>query len=374
MGEVWQAVDLRLERRVAVKVVLVNRAGEQMDQEALARFRREGKAAARLKSSQIASVYDAGDDQGRPFLVMELLEGPDLAALLKKHPGGLPIERVLEYGAQAAEGLAAAHEAGVIHRDVKPSNLMLDGNETLKICDFGIARVEGATAIVTDAGVIIGTFAYMPPEQLLAKPVTGAADVYALGATLFHLLTGRLLFPSDDLGAVMGQHLHKTPPPPSSLRPTIPHTLDTYLITLLAKDPTRRPPAHTIPANLRALTTHLRLGMLLADAERIARSLSDPDDQAMVLAKLAGVVGGWDRAEAEVLSADAERLARSLTDPDDQAWVLAGVAKAVAGWDRAKAEAVSADAEHIARTRTHPKVQAWVLTEIAKILMEQRVL
>ncbi|MFB4309566.1 serine/threonine-protein kinase [Actinomadura sp. GTD37] len=257
MGEVWRALDLRLDRRVALKVLLVDWTGEQMDQ-ALARFRREGRAAARLNHPRIATVHDTGASDGRPFLVLELLAGPDLATLLDDHPGGLPIGTVLDHGAKAAEGLAAAHEAGVIHRDVKPSNLMLDGDGTLKICDFGIARLSGATAGLSATGIGFGTVAYMPPEQLLGEPVTGAADVYALGATLFHLLTGRLLFPAEDLRAVMGQVVHKAPPRPSSLRPAVPEALDDYLLTLLAKDPLARPPAAAIPAALRALA--LRLG------------------------------------------------------------------------------------------------------------------
>ncbi|MFI6517534.1 serine/threonine-protein kinase [Spirillospora sp. NPDC050679] len=259
MGEVWRALDLRLDRHVALKVLLVNWTGEQMDQ-ALARFRREGRSAARLNHPQIATVHDTGTHDGQPFLVLELLAGPDLATLLDRHPGGLPIKMALDHGAKAAEGLAAAHEAGVIHRDVKPSNLMLDGNGTLKICDFGIARLAGATAGLSATGVGFGTVAYMPPEQLLGEPVTGAADVYALGATLFHLLTGRLLFPAEDLRAVMGQVVHKAPAPPSSLRPAIPEALDDYLLALLAKDPAARPPAATIPAALRAFAARLDTG------------------------------------------------------------------------------------------------------------------
>ncbi|MEU1370640.1 protein kinase [Streptomyces sp. NPDC005803] len=267
MGDVWRALDLELDRRVAVKVLRVNQIGDGETRDtALARFRREGRAAARLNHVHIATVYDRVAHPDQPFLVLELLAGPDLAGLLKKHPGGLPIGTVLEYGAQAAEGLAAAHKVGVVHRDVKPSNLMLDGSGTVKICDFGIARVAGATAGLTE-GIRIGTVYYMPPEQWLGEPVTDAADVYALGATLFHLLTGRVPFPGDP-GEVMGQHLHKAPPPPSSLRPAIPQALDAYLLTLLAKAPSVRPPARTIAAHLRALiSVDARAEVPLNDAE-----------------------------------------------------------------------------------------------------------
>jgi hypothetical protein len=380
MGEVWQALDLRLDRQVAVKVLLVEWSGEQLEK-VLARFRREGKAAARLNHPRIATVYDSDTHQGWPFLVLELLAGPDLAALLDGYPGGLPIGMLLEYGAQAAEGLAAAHAMGVIHRDVKPSNLMLDGHGTLKICDFGIARLSGATVGLTAAGTRIGTFAYTAPEQLLGKDVSGAADVYALGATLFHLLTGRLLFPADDISAVIGQQLYETPPPPSSLRPSVPQALDTYLITLLAKDPSSRPSARTIPARLRALATQLGPQLLLDDAERLARSITDNlYQQAEALAVIAKVASAWNPAMAEKLLADAEHLARTdnpwrpgvkYSDVEyaamAQIQTRMNVAAATAEWNRAKATELLADVEPLTRSLYYPD-DVEVLTDIAKLV------
>lgn len=389
MGEVWRATDLKLDRQIAVKIPLINRAGDQADQ-ALARFRREGVAAARLNHPHIAAVYGSPDHEGWPFLVLELLAGPDLAALLKEHPGGLPIETVLEYGAQAAQGLAAAHAAGVYHRDIKPSNLMLDSNGALKICDFGIARLQGATVGLTAEGSGIGTPAYMPPEQLRGKPVTGAADVYALGATLFQLLTGRELFPGDDL-AVIAQHLHEAPPRPSTLRPAIPAALDTYLISLLAKDPDSRPTADTIVDALRALTPRTReqaprtreqAAVLLADAERLARTRTSfshpaPLEQAGALAQIAAAVGAADPAKAKVLLAEAEHLAHGPADvftppgiARTRTRALAVVARAAAEWDLAKAQEVLAEAEHLARTITEPRCQAEALADIAEMVAE----
>ncbi|MFD7838833.1 protein kinase [Streptomyces sp. NPDC059761] len=263
MGEVWRALDLTLDRPVAVKTLLANRGDDRWHQ-ALARFRREAKAVARLNHPRVAAIHDLAEHHDPPFLVLELLAGPDLAAHLRAHPGGLSIDTVLEYGAQTAEGLAAAHAAGVIHRDIKPHNLMLDGSGTVKVCDFGIARLDDATAGLTLDGQLPGTRAYMAPEQLSGKPVTRAADVYALGATLFHLLTGRLLFPDGLYAAVF-----QDPPPPSSLRSAIPKALDAYLLTLLAKDPSARPPTHTIPARLRALAHQIRPELLLDDTMRV---------------------------------------------------------------------------------------------------------
>ncbi|WP_214317571.1 serine/threonine-protein kinase [Nonomuraea sediminis] len=386
MGEVWRATDLRLEREVAVKVMLANWTGEAVDT-ALTRFRREGKAAARLNHPKIATVHDTGVHDGQLFLVLELLKGPDLAALLRGHPGGLPIAMVLEYGAQAAEGLAAAHTARVIHRDIKPSNLMLAGNGTLKICDFGIARLGGATAGLSATGAGIGTLAYMPPEQLLGEPVTGAADVYALGATLFHLLTGHLLFPADDLRAITGQILHKNPPPPSSLRPAIPQALDTYLLTLLAKDPSARPAADTVAARLRALTTdEPRADVLLADAENLARAVPDmiagtPHVQAGILAEIARVVGVRDPVRARELIAEAEQLAHSTRFGERkfeigelqriQIKALAKVARAALEWNPARAGQVIVDAERLARAIPSIREQGAAMRGLARLIEER---
>ncbi|HEU5025491.1 MAG TPA: DNA translocase FtsK [Spirillospora sp.] len=272
MGEVWQARDLRLDRNVAVKVMLL-RATSEATRLALARFGREGKAAARLSHPHIADVHDIDDHDGQPFLVLPLLPGPDLATLLEQHPGGLPVQRALEYCAQAADGLAAAHAAGVIHRDVKPANLILDQQGRVKVCDFGIARLEDATAGLSATGLVLGTPHYMAPEQANGQTTTPAADVYALGATLFRLLTGRVLFPGDNLLAIVGQHLHKPPPAASGLRPAIPRAVDDYLLALLAKDPSARPPIHTVPARLRSLATAGNgTKVLLTDAQGPART------------------------------------------------------------------------------------------------------
>lgn len=353
MGEVWRAVDLRLDRQVAVKLLYV--VAEHMDQ-ARARFRREAKAAARLNHPRITAIHDIGEHQGRPFLVFELLSGPDLAALLRDHPDGLPIETALDYAAQAAEGLTHAHAAGVIHRDVKPSNLMLDGNTALKICDFGIARIDGSTAGLTAPGFRIGTLAYMPPEQLSDEPTTGAADIYALGATLFHLLTGRRPFPADDPRVLPVQILRQDPPRPSSLRPTVSSALDAYLITLLAKDPKVRPSAHTVSGALRILAT----AHLLDRAEHANRTVHHPYDRAVKLAKIATVLRTPDPAKAEAMLADAVGVAHAARPLggiyDDMNYVVwaqvagvAGIAGVVARWDRAKADALLANAEQLAR-------------------------
>ncbi|MCP2336436.1 serine/threonine-protein kinase [Actinomadura rupiterrae] len=347
MGEVWRALDLTLDRSVAVKVLL----GGRSQDEALARFRVEAKAAARLDHPRIALLYDIAEHGGLPFLVLALLPGPDLAAELDAHQGGLPVERVLEYGAQAAEGLAAAHAAGVIHRDVKPSNLMLDGNGGIKICDFGIARLEDGSMRLTPSNGVLGTLAYMPPEQVYGEKVDASADVYALGATLFHLLTGRTPYVGP-AHTIVTRHLRgEKPPALGSVRPDIPTALGDYVASLLAPDPARRPSAQSIPATLRSFTgaaerPHPRFRVLVDDAERIARSTSHPE--AELLATIASLVGGSEPQRARILLADAERAARSVSNPRDRAWTLTKVAKAVTGSAPSRARALLREAERTA--------------------------
>jgi serine/threonine protein kinase len=252
MGQVWRARDLTLDRPVAVKALVRNLSGEKL-REALARFRREALAAARLNHPSIATIYDAIEDNGQLFLVLEFVDGEDLRKTLARQPAGLPVSKVLNIGAEVAEALVVAHKAGIVHRDVKPANLMLPPHGRVKVCDFGIARLQGATASITATGTAVGTEAYMPPEQLLGKEVSGKADVYALGATLFHLLTGRVVFPGDDLEAIIAQHLTAQPPNPAALRPDCPPTLATLLQAMLAKKPSQRPAATAAAAALRAL-------------------------------------------------------------------------------------------------------------------------
>ncbi|MEU5990418.1 protein kinase [Spirillospora sp. NPDC047418] len=241
MGQVWRGEDLRLERPVAVKVLQPHLMHGSVRERALSRFEREGRAAARLVHRNIAAVHDVGEHDGLPYLVLEYLHGPDLKGLLDRHPGGLRVEQVLRFGAQAAEGLAAAHAAGIVHRDVKPHNLMLAADGTVKVCDFGIARLQGATSGLT-GGATIGTIAYMAPEQLMGQPIDHRADLYALGATIFQLLTGRPVFTGEDARAVVAQHLAAPPPPAGPLRADTPQELDAFLQTLLAKEPDQRPP------------------------------------------------------------------------------------------------------------------------------------
>jgi serine/threonine protein kinase len=242
MGEVWRARDLELGRLVAVKVVTRGHAGGP---ELPARLRREARAAGSLQHPGIAVVHGSGVHDGLPFLVMELLSGENLAEVLARHPAGLPAGTAVRLMAEVAGALAYAHEHGVVHRDVKPANIMLLAGGSAKVCDFGIARVADGSTQITRDGAILGTPAYMAPEQWRGETAGAPADLYALGATLHALLTGAPPFPGQALELLRHQHLNATPPHLNALRTGMPPGLGDLLQRLLAKDPASRPATAT---------------------------------------------------------------------------------------------------------------------------------
>ncbi|MFF5479005.1 serine/threonine-protein kinase [Streptomyces sp. NPDC012935] len=240
MGEVWRAYDETLGRPVAVKLLLP----QDSDPTATSRFRLEAQTAARIAHPNVVGVRDFGEHDNRLFLVMELVEGDSLARVASQF-GALPTERVARIAAQAAAGLAAAHRQGIVHRDIKPGNLLLAADGTLKIGDFGIARfLDDPGAALTATGQIVGTSLYLAPERALGKPAGPASDVYALGCVLYQLLTGRPPFHADTAVAILHQHLDAVPVPPRELGvPGLPPAFESYLLGLLAKDPEYRPAA-----------------------------------------------------------------------------------------------------------------------------------
>ncbi|MFC9394176.1 protein kinase [Streptomyces sp. NPDC057027] len=242
MGEVWQATDEVLGRPVAVKLMLAQVA----DPSAGDRFRLEAQTAARLSHPHVVGVFDFGTWDGKLFLVMELVEGDSLAGS-PSNPLVLPAERAAVVAAHAAAGLAAAHRQGVVHRDIKPGNLLVDGEGTVKLADFGIARfVDDPSAALTTTGQIVGTGLYLAPERALGQPASPASDVYSLGCVLYQLLTGRPPFRADTATALLYQHIDTPPVPPSRLGAALPPDFETYLLSLLAKQPEQRPPAQAI--------------------------------------------------------------------------------------------------------------------------------
>jgi eukaryotic-like serine/threonine-protein kinase len=256
MGEVWRAFDTTLGRPVAVKLL---RAGltDAVDKK---RFVREARAAAQLSHPNVVAIFDVGEWLGSSYLVMELLEGNTLAEELADK-GPLPIPDVRDIGAQAAAGLMAAHAAGVVHRDVKPSNLVRTREGTLKVVDFGIARVlDEASTRLTRTGTIVGTAAYIAPEQARGTDADARTDLYALGCVLYQLLAGRTPF----VGApteVMYAHLYTEPEPVSRLRSDVPADLEALILGLLAKDPANRPAdAATVRTALAGAANAVRAG------------------------------------------------------------------------------------------------------------------
>ncbi|MGR4884617.1 WD40 repeat domain-containing serine/threonine protein kinase [Streptomyces sp. LARHCF249] len=252
IGEVWQAYDVELGRPVAVKVLLEFDAAEEL----LRRFRREAAIGARLQHPGITVVHDIGRHENRLFLVMELLEGEDLARLLSRSPAGLPVAEAIGLALQAAEALAAAHAQKVVHRDLKPANLFLLADGRLKICDFGIARTADATDGLTVMGRPFGTPPYMAPEQWRGEHVDARCDLYALGCVLQALLTGTPPFPATDQPWVlMRRHLDETPADLRTVRADVPADIAELVASLLAKDPAERPDAPTTAARLRTALT-----------------------------------------------------------------------------------------------------------------------
>ncbi|MEU6867235.1 protein kinase [Streptomyces sp. NPDC046876] len=253
IGVVWRGHDLELGRAVAVKVLLEDSATSE---EVVARFRREATIGARLQHQGITVVHDVGQEDGRLFIVMELLTGEDLAAVLARD-GALEVAFAVDLAAQTAEALAAAHERAVVHRDLKPANLFLLPDGRLKICDFGIAHSADATARWTVTGRIFGTPAYMAPEQWRGERVGAACDLYALGCVLYALLSGEPPFGQFEVPYVlMRRHIEEDPVPLRRAGAAVPPELERLVQTLLAKDPSDRPAsARTVGTSLRALLT-----------------------------------------------------------------------------------------------------------------------
>jgi serine/threonine-protein kinase len=232
MGIVYKAKDPLIDRIVAIKTISLGLAlDEKEDYEA--RFYQEAKAAGRLNHPNIVTVYDVGNSADTAFIAMEFLEGRELRDILDDGHR-LPVGQVLDIAAQVAMGLAYAHEHGIVHRDVKPSNIMLVRDGHVKITDFGIARMQ-SSAVRTQIGMILGSPKYMSPEQVLGKLTDQRSDVFSLGVMLYEMLTGQPPFIGENVNAIMYQTLNLVPPPPSTLNPEVPASLDLICANALAK-------------------------------------------------------------------------------------------------------------------------------------------
>ena len=237
MSTVYRAVDTRLDRHVAVKVMS---AGLSNDPAFGDRFAREARTAARLSHVNAVSVFDQGADAGHVFLVMELVEGRTVRDLLREN-GPLPPALALSVIEPVLSALASAHRAGLVHRDIKPENILISNDGIVKVADFGLARAAEFDDVAARTGVMMGTVAYCPPEQISRGPCDQRSDVYSAGVVLFELLTGQAPFGGDSPMAIAYQHVHGRVPAPSSRVATVPPELDAIVVRSTSSDPASRP-------------------------------------------------------------------------------------------------------------------------------------
>jgi eukaryotic-like serine/threonine-protein kinase len=258
MGEVWRGEDNLLNRAVAIKLLPTGRAG---DEAFLARFRAEARYAARLSHPGIARVYDYGESAefGGAYLVMELVNGEPLSAILAR-AGRLSPDATLDIVSQAGQALDAAHQAGIVHRDIKPGNLLVAAGGTTKITDFGIATAMAAVSHLTETGMVMGTAMYVSPEQATGAQVTDASDIYSLGVVAYECLAGHPPFTASEPLAIAFAHKHEPVP---ALPPDVPQRVSALVYHMLAKTPEER------PDSVRAVADR-------ADALRSALALGEP--------------------------------------------------------------------------------------------------
>lgn len=238
MGAVYHALDRELDEEIALKVLTPEAFAEGT--QAVQTLRQEIRLARKITHPNVVRTHDLGDAEGIRFLTMEYVPGTTLRELLDRR-GALAIAPGLQIAKQLCRGLAAVHEAGIIHRDIKPQNIMVLPNGVVKLMDFGIARTaEGADAVSSD-GQTVGTPYYMSPEQAMGRPMDARSDLYTVGVVLFELFTGQRPFPGKEAAEVMHKHVSSEPPRPTSLRPDLPEYLEKVVLACLAKRPERRP-------------------------------------------------------------------------------------------------------------------------------------
>ncbi|MGJ7905170.1 protein kinase domain-containing protein [Actinopolyspora sp. H202] len=267
MGEVWVGRDTKLEREVAVKFVRFPDADD--DEELVRRFRRESRVTARLRHPGVPSIFDVGNHDGRPYLVMELVHGISVSDLIAEH-GMLPLGWAAAIAAQTCSVLTAAHQEQLVHRDLKPANLMLQPDGTVKVLDFGLAVALDVADIsrLTRTGQHIGTPAYMAPEQIQDATSSTRSDLYSLGCVLYESLTGTRLFRGPTDYAVMNKQVGERPAPLHEYRPDVPSELTELVTDLLAKESDDRPDS--------APTVYQRLLPFAADLEALPGALANP--------------------------------------------------------------------------------------------------
>ena len=295
MASVYLARDSELERPVAVKV-LAEHLADQPDFRN--RFLREARLAAQISHPNVVQVFDVGEEDGTPFIVMECVEGSTLADELEER-GRLEPEEVVDLALQICGGLEHAHATGLVHRDIKPQNLLLRPDGTVKIADFGIARAAETTRL-TQIGSVLGTAAYLAPEQALGEEVTASADIYSLGCVLYELLTGRTPYVFKTLPELVVKHREETIEPLREARPELPERLEAAIMHALARNPDYRPESAA------------------AFAEELAVASPDPPTRPLPVASgtaATQVLGSPTQAETRPLRAPAPRRSRGRRAP-----------------------------------------------------------
>ena len=232
MGIVYKAKDPLIDRVVAIKTITLSLALDEKE-EYEGRFYQEAKAAGRLNHPNIVTIYDVGKSGDVAYIAMEFLQGRELRDIMND-AGLLPVDQVLDIVAQVAQGLAYAHEHEIVHRDVKPSNIMVVHDGHVKITDFGIARMA-SSAVHTQTGMVLGSPKYMSPEQVMGKEIDQRSDIFSLGVMLYEMLTGQAPFNGENVNAIMYQTLNAVPAPPNTLNPAVPEMVNFILAKALAK-------------------------------------------------------------------------------------------------------------------------------------------
>jgi serine/threonine-protein kinase len=266
MSSVYKARDQLLERHVALKI-LHPQYGE--DEEYVERFRREARAVAKLSHPHIVTVIDRGENDGRQYIVFEYVDGENLKQLVER-TGPLPTRRAVELAVAVADALAFAHENGIVHRDVKPQNVLVTPDGDAKVTDFGIARSLDVEHGVTQTGTVLGTSNYLSPEQAGGKATTPSTDIYSLGVVVYELLTAEVPFPGENFVAIAMKHINEPPPDVLAKRPDVPLRLAAAVDRALAKDPADRFPT------MSAFATELRRCLTDLDTPDAERTLIVP--------------------------------------------------------------------------------------------------